>query len=602
MKKTRDTPPRGKFRRKLAAVMDLSYDLSCDFHTPETLRLKFEALRNIGFRQVNIVAPPFPPDNYDYTHAARSHFFPAEWDRPNHHAASFAQFANPMRQAVEMAKNAGLEVHAIFKPYEGGGFFTIPVTHRLSPMRTQVPCLGGATSVADVIATHPDWRVKRRDSSPDDAHLPATRLEFTFLLDELTLVNANGDIRAEYPPISEAEVAKWPEWRAELLVSDDNATYAKLDVTPKIQREIKRIRIADPNGFTLLNSARCLVVTLTGFSISNPFLAVRFHGEGRRLLIPHSMVKAKHGGETLKTTTSPTFRYNPSHTDVFDVRPPIPGDITTCGFEFAETCPNGWRVWDEFGVARGHEPYLRGSLCEAVPGVHAHWLEQIQTLYDYGCEGVEIRLPSHCSGIADFANYGYNDEILEAFQRRFGRPPGKGKRDFLNVMRVRGDFFVMFLEDARSLADQRRRVLNVQLRDCMLRPSLGPSFHENGFWAMIRILPDWHRVVELSDTIILSDYLSDRHFHGDRSQLELPAKRYAKKLGKDVWGYCYLQQGGSFHREFLDEMANDPYVDGLFLYEVVYNTKEDDGILEVINPEKVRVVPKHQQLFKELLA
>ncbi len=586
-----------RFKGKIAPVMDLDYDLSCSFHTRETLKRKFQLLAGCGFKSINIVAPP--PDNVDYTQAGRISFIPLkdEINNPmaeNHLAESRAQIENPMKEAVAFAKQAGLKVNAIFKPYEGGGYFTIPAGHHLQPARSQVSCLGGAANVASFIAGHPDWRVKRKDSGKDDSKLPVTSIECTFLMDELKNPN--------YPAISDEELNSATQWQAELYVSDDNAGYARLETVPAISRKIKKIRVSDPNNFTLMKSARCLIVTLSGFSITNKFMAVNFYGGGHRLLLyPHSMMKAKSGRNVLQATASPTFRYQPSLTREFEKNPPEPGDFKSCGFEFAETCQNDWRDWTVFGIARGREPYLRGSLCEAVPEVRQYWLDCIRTLIDYGCDGVDIRLLSHCSGIKDFLNYGYNDEILEEFRRRFSRQPRHGEKDYLEIMRIRGDFFIRFLEDARELLHANGRTMQVHMRDAMCHTSMGTSCVENGFWAMPKILPDFKKVAELADKIILSDNLSDKSFSGKRKSFAIPIKRYAEKNGKKLWVYCYLQQGHAFNEKTLNELAEDSHVEGIYLYEVVYNKREDDGILEVVNPEDVRVVPKHKALFEELL-
>ena len=585
-----------KFKGKIVPVMDLTYDLSCSFHKPETLKKKFRALAELGFKSINIVAPA---GNVDCTNAGRISFLP-ENDN-NHLADSCAQFKNPFKDAVALAKQAGLKVYAIFKPYEGGGVFTVPKGHHLFPGRSQVKCLGGTTQVAPFITRHPKWRLKRKNSGKDDFRLPVTNLEFAFLLDKLPLSKSNGK---EFPAISSEKVLRSPQWRAELYVSDDNAGYSKLETSPVIKRAIKRIRITDANGFTLISSARCLVVILSGFKIKNRFMAVRFYGgEHRLLILPNSMLRVKSGARVLKTTISPTLRYQPSITREFKKNPPVPGDFKTCGFEFAESWPGGygWWEWDVFGIARGYEPYIRGCLCEAVPDVRRYWLDCIKTIMDYGCDGLDIRLLSHCSGIRDFFNYGYNEEILKVFQRRFGRLPGCGRNDFLKIMRLRGDFFLKFLKDARKMLHERGCTFQFHLRACMCRPSLGPTYHENGFWAMPKILSDWKQIVKMSDRIILSDNLSGSHYKGARKNVALPVKRYAAKLGKKVWTYCYLQQGNSFNRKFLNDFAADPHVEGLYLYEVVYNKREDDGILEVVNPARVRVVQKHKHLFKELL-
>jgi hypothetical protein len=577
--------------------MDLDYDLSCSFHTPMTLRRKYQALAALGFKSINIVVPP--PDNVDYTHAGRVSFLPLK--NNNHLADSRSLFGDPFRQAAAYAKQAGLKVYGIFKPYEGGGVYTVPNGHHLLPARSQVSCLGGETQVASFIAKHPRWRLKRRDSGKDDFSLPATSIELAFLLDKLPLAKSDG---RTYPALSDQSVLRAPQWGVEIFVSDDNGRYRPLALKPVITREIKRIRIADANGSTLLPSARCLMVTLSGFSIINKYMAVRFQGNGPRLLlVPQTMITVKSGERVLKTTASPTLRYNPSLTREFKRNLPKSADFKTCGFEYAWSWPGGygWWEWNLIGIARGYEPYIRGALCEAVPAVRSYWLDYLKYIIDCGCDGVDIRLPSHCSGIRDFFNYGFNREILDAFKRRFGRLPGHGRKDFMEIMRIRGSFFLEFLKYARKMLHERGRTFQVHLRECLCKPSLGLRYHENGAWFMPKILPDWKKIVKMSDRVILSDNLSERHFAGARKNVALSIKRYAAKYGKKVWVYCYLQQGHSFNKRVLNDFAADQHVGGIYLYEVVYNKREDDGILEVVNPSRVRVVQKHMALFKELL-
>jgi len=577
--------------------MDLDYDLSCSFHTPLTLRKKFEALAALGFKSINIVVPP--PDNVDYTHAGRVSFLPEK--NSNRLAASRAGFTDPFRQAVAVAKQAGLRVCGILKPYEGGGVYTVPKGHHLLPGRSQTSCLGGETQVAAFIAKHPEWRLKRRDSGKDDVHLPVTSIELAFLIDKLPAAQSGGK---SYPALSAASALPAPQWQVEIFVSDDNGGYRKLKNKITVTREIKKIRIADANGFTLLPSARCLVMTISGFRINNRYMAVHFRGKGPRLLLmPQTMVTAKSGQRVLKTTASPTLRYNPSLTREFKKNPPKPADFKTCGFEYAWSWPGGygWWEWNLVGIARGYEPYIRGALCEAVPSVRRYWLKYLKYIIDCGCDGVDIRLPSHCSGIRDFFNYGYNREILAAFKCRFGRLPGRGRGDFIKIMRIRGQFFMEFLRDARKLLHKHGRTFQFHLRNCLCKPSLGLSYHENGPWFMPKILPDWKEIVRMSDRVILSDNLSERHCIGKRKNVALPIKRYAAKLGKKVWAYCYLQQGHSFNRKVLNDFAADPHIKGIYLYEVVYNKRENDGILEVVSPTRIMVVRKHRALFKELL-
>jgi hypothetical protein len=171
----------------------------------------------------------------------------------------------------------------------------------------------------------------------------------------------------------------------------------------------------------------------------------------------------------------------------------------------------------------------------------------------------------------------------------------------MEIMHIRGDFFTSFLEDARKLLHAHGLTMQVHMQDCICRPSLGTSQLENGFWAMPKLLPDFKKVAELADKVILSDNLTKNIYGGKRKSFAVPIKRYAAKAGKKVWTYCYLQQGHGFNEATLNELADDPHIEGIYLYEVVYNKREDDGILEVVNPDEVRVVPKHKSLLEELL-
>lgn len=593
------TTPEKRFVDSLVPVMDLEYDLSCDVHTPATLARKFSLLASLGFQQVNIVIPP--PGQTDYTHAGRRHYQALE--RDNHLVESESSFENPIRDAIALARQAGLAVHAIFKPYEGGGLFTIPREHRLQPPRSQVPCLGGATSVIPFIAEHPHWRLKRRPE-PSAGDQPITRITCQFLLDKLELWQSNGELKAAYEAIGDEQLPEPQGWLAKLYASDDNASYRRLADEPRLTQQVKRVPVRDANGFLRLGRARVLEVELSAFALTAPYHAVKLsHPDFRQVLIPASMVTAWAGDEPLPATVSPTYRYEPSHTDLWAEHPPTAGDFRSSGFEYGWGPMAGydWREWDTFGIARGHEPYQRGVLCEAIPEVREYWLEELRRLISYGVSGIDIRLLSHASGALDFACYGFNEELRAAFRAKYGREPAVNPQDALAMMRVRGDFFLQFLSAARELLHAHGCSLQAHVRDCYCRPALDPDYHQLGFWAMPKVLPDWRRLLQIVDRVILSDNLSPRQFRGVRRLVEGPIKQVAKRLGKPVWCYLYLQQGGDFNDESLAELAADPAIDGIYLYEVVYNEREDDGILQVLAPDQVRVVPRHQERFQRLL-
>jgi hypothetical protein len=409
------------FCGEMAPVLDLDYDLSCALHTQEILNRKIRLLSELGFKRIYIISPP--PDEPDYSHAVRLNVYPPE--KNNFLTQSRQNLEAPMEQAIRLAKEANLEVFGVFKPYEGGGAFTVPRGHHPLPARPTVECLGGVTGVSSFLAAHPELRVKRKPLPEQGG--PVTELEFVFLLDELKLTT--GDARTpapHYQAVTEAELVSIPSPQFEIFTSEDNGTYQAQEFNPQVETRIEHRHLLDANGGQLFPSpSKCLVVTLSGLGIAQPFFAFKFKGEAKYFrTIPFSMVKAFSHGQPFEVTVSPTVRSVPDMTQEYALKPPLPGDFQNCGFEFEEIGPSywdaGWREARLFGFARGREPYLRGSPCEACEEVRNFWLEQIERLLAMGCDGIDIRLMSHCSGITDFTNYGFNSELVEAYQEKHG--------------------------------------------------------------------------------------------------------------------------------------------------------------------------------------
>ena len=105
-------------------------------------------------------------------------------------------------------------------------------------------------------------------------------------------------------------------------------------------------------------------------------------------------------------------------------------------------------------------------------------------------------------------------------------------------------------------------------------------------------------MVDLADEITMKDY----SFNSYDPENALDIKRYAASQDKNVWIHCYLQQGGEFNREFLNAVADDIYVSGVLLYEVVFNHRENDGLVEVRDDGSVESVARHRQLLQACLS
>ncbi len=547
--------------------MDLDYDLSCAPHTPEILEKKIRMLAEHGFERLHIVAPP--PGNPDYSHAAR---VVPENGPPNFLRQSRAAFKEePLKLAVDFAKKAGLKVIIVFKPYEGGGAFTIP--HNTLPPCGQnyMETLGGrAVGLDPFIVEHPEFLVARK---PFDTmrQLVVTKIKLIFIADHI----GDDDNANESPSLADDNIiSRFPASAFKLYTSYDNGVYNPVGTPFMVEEHIEQHKIINANGDPVFpQPVQCRIITISGLKIDAPYFAVDFEGDEKAFrTIPFSMCRAYNEKEEIPVTVSPTARHGAlEETSAFRQH----------GFEFEEIGPYywdcGWKSGTLFGFARGKLKYLRGSLCEAYPEVRQHWLEQVRHYLTLGADGIEIRLQSHCSGVTDFANYNFNPPLVDAYRKKYGKDILNGTPDMIKLMEIRGDFFAIFIHDVRTLLKQHKRKLLLQLHDYMEHPVPNTSFHDLGFWANPKILPDWRKLVEAADEVIIKDY----NFGSYKPEVANHIKDLTVAMGKPLWIHCYLQQGHDWNRHFREAVENDSRITGLLLYEVVWNDRENDGIVEV---------------------
>ena len=546
--------------KKLDPVMDLDYDLSCAFHTPEILEKKIRMLADHGFERLHIVAPP--PGGPDYSHAAR---VLAEDGPPNFLRQSRETFSSdPLKQAVKFAKDAGLEVIIVFKPYEGGGVFTIP--HNTEPPcnRNYLETLGGrAVGLDPFIVEHPEFLLERKPYD-DFRSKTVTKIELLFILDK---IDDSDEIKQA--SFGEDVSSKFPAEIFQICISSDNGKYELYNGSYDITEYIEFRALKNANGESVFpKPVRCRIIEISGLEINSSYFSVEFNGENKAFrTIPFSMFTVFSVDGELPVTVSPTLRHDEPFKEI--------------GFEFEELGPYywdcGWRACTRFGFARGKLQRLSGSLCEAYPEVRRYWLEQINDFIDMGADGIEIRLQSHCSGVTDFVNYGFNPPLIDAYRERYGCNILTQTVDPVKMMKIRGKFFEIFLKDAAEVLHGNKVNLLIHLHGYMERPSLIPTFHEMGFWANPKILPDWRKLVEIADEIVIKDY----NFGVYRREEANGIKDLAVKFATPVWIHCYLQQGNDWNKDFLKAVDNDPRISGLQLYEVVWNAREDNGIIKV---------------------
>jgi len=221
-----------------------------------------------------------------------------------------------------------------------------------------------------------------------------------------------------------------------------------------------------------------------------------------------------------------------------------------------------------YGIARGKMRYMKGTYCEAYPEVRDYWLEYAEKLIAMGVDGIDIRLQNHSGQATDFAAFGYNAPIVEAYREKYGMDILQEEADPMNIMRIRGEFFMEYLRALKKKLAAHDRFLSLHLRNALVEPSLSNEFGELAHWALPKCLPDWEEMVSLADEIVLKDY----HFGEYKPYLSEEIKQRAHKLGKKVWVHVYLSQGGDLTTPFVSDVAADEYVTGVLLYEEGFAT------------------------------
>lgn len=555
------------FSKELAPVMDLDYDLYCAFHTPEILKRKIDLLAEAGFKRLYIVAPP--PGQPDYS----VRIIPKDGP-PNFLRQSRAALGDdPLDMACEYTKQSGMELWVTMKPYEGGGGRSVPHGFKPPCDRNSMETLGGrAVGLDPFLIEHPECLIQRKPyNNLRDQNV--SRIEITCLLNES---DKNGIIPRHNIPMDHVKAVN-------IFISENNGYYKPYTEQFFISEHIDKRIIKNANGDLVFSEPTpCRIIEITGLNISSPYFAVQLLPADKIIrTIPYSMIRAFSDMSPLPITVSTVIRDSASTSkERFDNN----------GFEFEEMGPYywdcGWKNISLLGFARGKVERLRGCLCEAYPEVQQHWLKQVKRYINLGCAGVEFRIQSHGSSISDFINYGFNPPLVEAYKEKYNVEIMQDPIDPIKMMHLRGGFFEDFLKKATLLLHQNNCKMQMQLNDCFEHPTMEPTFNKAGFWPMPKVLTDWKRSVDLSDMISIKDY----NFGKYNRDMASGIKNYCRERDKKLWVHCYLQQGHDLNSEFVEAVENDSRITGMMLYEVVWNKRENDGIVRVHDDGQVTLM------------
>ncbi len=568
--------------KAIAPVVDIFPQIAVGFHDQARVAKEMALLKSFGFDRVYFVLcnPGYPT----FSNPILCIQPPDVEGFENYSFQSIVALGDPNFAYVHECHRLGMEAFAVIKPYEGGGGSTVPHGAKTAFNSPSVKTIGGERLGFDaLLSKHPHLAVQRKPI-PDYEELisqPVTAISLSFCLDALP-----GRVDA-VPSEAAAEGARF-----HLFSSRDNGQFHKYSGPAQISKFIEEIIIRDANGAPLFaQPSRCWKVDISQleFSAEDTYFAVVIESTEKFHTIPQSMIALRGAkGEIPCTATSYIRR---SGNTVQEKKAPAeriwgmeqiprsfdePEDairaFSQWGFEFewygSGFWGPGWQSSAAYGIARGKLLTMKGTPCEAYPEVRRYWVDWVQKCIEMGFDGVDIRLQNHSGMVSDYASFGYNAPLVEAYRDQHGVDILVEEADPLELMAIRGEFFAQFVREAAASLHNAGRKLQIHLRNCHEQARLSADFNELGFWAMPKVwLENWRELVDLADEVTLKDY----HFNNYQPSIAHEIKQYATSRGKRVWVHCYISQGRELNESFIEQVEADPDVSGILIYEVAHS-------------------------------
>ena len=541
--------------------IDIAKEASSRPLTQEIIQKEMNAYAAAGHKKVWFL---IIPDTYAVTESCQGSVVCDPSVTTDHMHRSVHSTLEPNLAYIMAAKNAGLEVIAIYRPYECGGSITIPTTAKAQFSFGERNTIGGkAVFCSAEYGKSDSFYVCSYDVAVGNTTTtPPRTLEMLFAAEEF--VNAGATVTPD------GEVNITPT----LWIGDNNFNYSAAEgVTYTVSEEARTV--TDANG-NILGQIKCYVLRIDLEDHSDgKYFAVTLENGDKLFTVPFSMINCYDANGEKVTTTKAIFARNP-YSDEFLSAERVPDDyfwgserkpiITTdslCletfrafGFEFqyggiGADEGDGWHNAYVYGIAVGSKSYLGGNLCEAKESVREYWVGQVDRLYAKGADEVVISLENHGGMVYDYTNYGYNAEIIKAYRDKYGADIPVEEFDYLKLMGVRGAFFLEFIEAAAESAKAWDARLGIELSSSFEDPTLDTSINGLCYYKMPKITLNWRAVIDICDTVVITDRVSGEY----NARLAKNIRKYAKDAEKNVIVVAYSDYGAD--EGFVKDALND---------------------------------------------
>lgn len=387
--------------------------------------------------------------------------------------------------AVRAAHAHGIEIHALIKPFDMGFYYSEPDGLPTASSRGKLPRIGGSKRwIANFPARYRDLVMARKPGT----YGPAVNDAFT----RIDLVHEASD------PIAFAAD------QVELYVSNDNATYHRYDGAFSVSESIEDVPVWEhtaSGGRPTDQRRRSRVLRLEGFSIRDPFLALRFPGRAQSFANTFLDLIHVYGerGEERRLTYGLLPRAPLQGPDERDPEPHGARDFREVGVEF-DVAPGpvpavqpGYdfittrHVLDAghgfLAIARGKEPGPIAALSPSFPRTREWWLSWVRDALDAGADGVEARVRAHNYNL-DWACFGFEPPVVHEFRRRYGVDLlATDDFDREAWRRLRGEGYTQFLREASTLVRSRGKVFGIHVSPTLdMDPAIGAAMDIHWDW------------------------------------------------------------------------------------------------------------------------
>ncbi|MBI4028649.1 MAG: hypothetical protein HY360_26965 [Verrucomicrobia bacterium] len=99
----------------------------------------------------------------------------------------------------------------------------------------------------------------------------------------------------------------------------------------------------------------------------------------------------------------------------------------------------------------------------AYEGARRIWLAHVQRMLEAGVDGVEIRTIGHHNCVDSYLRLAFAEPVRRAFRERYGRDVEPKPDDYERIRGIRGEAYTQFMRDAKALAKRHGKKLSAHI-------------------------------------------------------------------------------------------------------------------------------------------